>query len=131
VASAEPNKAAIYGISTRRILGDIEGRPRDPDGPPTIASWPECALPQNPGALAVVPRRAPPVNADAGAGADGGSDAGAAPPADGPSYELVAVLPGDRRASAKVVTIDPRPFLRGANLHPPDGPVLEGGSLAE
>lgn len=121
VASAEPNKAAIYGISTRRILGDIQGRPRDPDGPPTLASWPVCALPQNPGALTVVPRRRATPNADAGA------DAGVT---DAPDYEIVAVLPGDRRASAKVVTIDPRPFLRGANLRPADGPVLGAGSLA-
>lgn len=143
VASAEPNKAAIYAISTRRILGDIPGRPKDPDGPPTLSSWPVCALPQNPGALAIVPRRRPttPI-ADAGADAaddgslDGGAEAGAADagttaPADGPSYELVAILPGDRRASAKVVTIDPRPFLRGAGLMPADGPVIEGGSLED
>lgn len=132
VASAEPNKPAIYGISTRRILGDIEGRPRDPDGPVTLSSWPVCALPQNPGALAIVPRRAAAAPADAGsagdAGTDGGADAGT-PTADGPAYEIVAVLPGDRRASAKVITLDPRPFLRGANLLGDGGPVLAGGSL--
>jgi hypothetical protein len=138
VASAEPNKAAIYGISTRRILGDIEGRPRDPDGPVTLASWPVCALPQNPGSLTVVPRRPAAAAADAGA-ADAGAgagdagdagDAGATTPSDVPDYELVAVLPGDRRSSAKVITIDPRPFLRGASLMPADGPVLGAGSLA-
>jgi hypothetical protein len=128
VASAEPNKAAIYGISTRRILGDIQGRPRDPDGPATLASWPVCALPQNPGALTVVPRRNAMVAGDAG-DADAG-DAGATAPLGEASYELVAVLPGDRRSSAKIVTIDPRPFLRGANLMPPDGDVLAAGSLA-
>jgi hypothetical protein len=140
VASAEPNKAAIYGISTRRILGDIQGRPKDPDGPVTLSSWPVCALPQNPGALAIVPRRPPPGGAidagagEAGAGADGGADGGGTDggttaPNAGPAYEIVAVLPGERRASAKVITIDPRPFLRGANVLTDGGPTLAGGSL--
>ncbi len=151
VASAEPNKAAIYGIPTRRILGDQPNFPHDPE-PPTIASWPVCALPQNPGAITVVPRRGAPLPAapsadagdagDAGAAADGGA-------ADLPDYELVVVLPGDRRSSAKIVTIDPRPFRRGSLRRLPDGtpdyasdrfrqepvtlgpgPVLEPGSLA-
>lgn len=134
VASAEPNKPAIYGISTRRILGDIEGRPADPDGPVTLSSWPVCALPQNPGALAIVPRRAAAATGDAGTGeggadaGDAGTDAGATTDG-GPAYEIVAVLPGDRRASAKVITLDPRPFLRGSNLLADGGPVLAGGSL--
>lgn len=131
VASAEPNKAAIYGISTQRILGDIAGRPKHPDGVVTLSSWPVCALPQNPGALAIVPRRPSAAATDAGAGeagSDGGADAG--PTTDtGPSYEIVAVLPGERRASAKVITIDPRPFLRGAKILTDEGPTLPGGSL--
>jgi len=123
VASAEPNKFAIYGIPGHRILGDATGRP-DPEGTPTLTSWPVCALPQRPGALTVVPRR--PVGGDTDAGADV------------PPYELVAVLPGDRTSSAKVVTIDPRPFLRGAPRRLPDGtsadddgpgPVLAPGQL--
>jgi hypothetical protein len=125
VASAEANKAAIYGISTRRILGDIKDRPRDPDGPVTLSSWPVCALPQNPGALAVVPRRS-----SASSDPDAGVDAGGSGQTLETTYELVAVLPGDRRSSAKIVTIDPKPFLRGASLAPPDGPVLAPGSLA-
>lgn len=115
VASAEPNKPAIYGVPTRRVLGDTQGFPRDPEAT-TLGSWPVCVLPQRPGALAIVPRSGAPLPpaGDAGAGDGGAGDAGAAAPAsDLPEYELVAVLPGDRGASAKIVTIDPRPFRRG------------------
>jgi hypothetical protein len=147
VASAEPNKAAIYGVPTRRLLGDTDERfPRDPE-PISIASWPVCALPQNPGALAIVPRRAGAVTApaDAGAGEAGASDAGTGTPATNAlEYDLVVVLPGDRRNSAKIVTIDPKPFRRGGLKHnadgtldfssdpelSPNGPVLQPGSLA-
>ncbi len=118
VASAEPNKAAIYGIPSRRILGD-KGFVPDPEGPVALTSWPVCALPQLPGGLSVVPRPA------------GGGEAGA----DSPPYELVAILPGERRSTAKLVTIDPRPFLRGAGVTTVlrDGseePVPEGATLA-
>lgn len=138
VASAEPNKPAIYGVPTRRILGD-KGFVADPEGPVALTSWPVCALPQAPGVLTVVPRRSASAPADAGAEAGDAGDAGAAAD-DAPPYELVAVLPGDRRSSAKVVTIDPRPFLRGAGVDTvvrdgrdepvPPGPVLAPGSLA-
>jgi hypothetical protein len=107
VGASEPNKAALYGVPTRRILGDTtNGRPADPDGPVTLASWPVCALPQNPGAITIVPRRkdAQPLG-----------DAGAPAP-DTYDYEIVVVLPGDQRSSAKVITLDPRPFLRGAKI---------------
>ncbi|CAN5924277.1 hypothetical protein BH11MYX4_BH11MYX4_27210 [soil metagenome] len=145
VASAEANKPAIYGIPTRRILGDTSGFPRDPD-PVTLGSWPVCALPQNPGAITIVPRRA------ATAGGDAGADAGAAGGELAAQYDIVVVLPGDRQSSAKILTIDPRPFRRGglardkkdptkrdyasdlsgadgevATLN--DGPVLEPGQL--
>ncbi|MBX3189407.1 MAG: hypothetical protein KF819_20455 [Labilithrix sp.] len=121
VASAEPNKAAIYGIPTRRVLGDQRATPDDPE-PVSLASWPVCVLPQNPGALAIVPRRgAPlPVPADAGAGDGGGAGADAGAP-EALEYELVAVLPGDRRNSAKLVTIDTRPFRRGGLPRNADG----------
>lgn len=150
VGSAETNKAAIYGIPTRRLLGDTQGFPHDPE-PPTLGSWPVCALPQNPAALAIVPRRVTPGGgadagtADAEAGVSDAGDAGdaGATPAPAPDYELVVVLPGDRRSSAKIVTIDPRPFLRGGLKRTADGKpdyasdptvtpgdVLEPGSLA-
>lgn len=129
VSSAEPNKFAIYGIPGHRILGD-----KAPGGllrePATLTSWPVCSLPQRPGSLTVVPRRASPGAADAGATAP-------AAPGDVP-YELVAVLPGDRTTPAKVITIDPRPFLRAAPRRLPsgeaiddfgEGPVLAPGQL--
>ena len=143
VASAETNKPAIYGIPTRRILGDTAGFPRDPS-PLSIGSWPVCALPQNPGAISVVPRKA------TIAGGDAGADAGAAGGEIAQQYDLVVVLPGDRLHTAKVLTLDPRPFRRGGlkrdekdptKLDYPsdtsdgdaptlnDGPVLEPGSL--
>lgn len=90
VGAAEVNKPAIYGLPTRLLLGDERENEQN-----TLRSWPVCALPQAPGALSVVPRV--------------GSD-------DPIGYDLVAVLPGDRLNSAKVVVIDPRPFLRGAAI---------------
>lgn len=148
VASAEPNKFAIYGIPGHRILGDDAQRLypiEDTEGPVTLRSWPVCSLPQRPGALSIVPRRTSPVSS--APGADAGSDAGeadAAADAGGApeplAYELVAVLPGDRTTPAKVVTIDPRPFLRGAprrladgTVSNPygDGPTLTPGVLAD
>lgn len=121
VASAEPNKPAIYALPSARILGDkaavrtfdAAGRtidlllPPDPLGAPALTSWPVCSLPQAPSALSVVPR-------------EGGT-----------GYEIVAVLPGDRLASAKVVTIDPRPFLVGAGVIAADaGLSADGGAVA-
>lgn len=124
VASAEVNKAAIYGIPTRRILGDTDNRfPHDPN-PATLGSWPVCVLPQIPAALTIVPRSGAPLPApaDAGAGDAGDAgDAGAAGTPDVPEYEIVVVLPGDRVNSAKIVTIDPRPFRRGGLPRKPDG----------
>ena len=118
VASAEPNKFAIYGIPGHRILGDQAVR-HDPEGPIALSSWPVCALPQRPGSLSVVPRRQAPV-----VGSDGGVDAGTPPSSDLP-YELVAVLPGDRGNSAKVITLDPRPFLRGSPRRDASGAALD------
>lgn len=118
VAAAEPNKFAIYGIAGHRILGDALNR-LDPEGAVTLGSWPVCSLPQRPGSLAMVSR---------GTGLA--------------QYELVAVLPGDRSNSAKIITIDPLPFLRadrrkiytgpnaGQNADNfPDGPTLTPGVL--
>ena len=144
VASAETNKPAIYGIPTRRILGDAAGFQRDPE-PVTLSSWPVCALPQNPGSIMVVPRRSPVVPS-----ADGGTDAGTTSAELPAEYDLVVVLPGDRQNTAKVLTLDPRPFRRGGLARLPDGtpdypsdvsgpdletrtlnegPILEPGSL--
>jgi hypothetical protein len=139
VGAAEPNKAAIYGVPTYTVVGDAQ---RFNSKSITLPNLPVCALPQNPGALTVVQRRAAPAGTtDAGAtdaGADGGTDAG--PPAqDKIDYELVVVLPGDRRSTAKVITIDPRPFIRAIAVDNPgrtiernmlelaDGPTLAPG----
>lgn len=111
VASAEINKPAIYGIPTRRMLGDTAGFPRD-NQPISLGSWPVCALPQNPGAISVVPRRTTNAAGDGGATASGDSDN---------PYDLVVVLPGDRLNSAKVLTLDPRPFRRGGLRRREDG----------
>lgn len=96
VASAEPNKFAIYGLPGHRILGDFiagfTGTP-DPEGSLTLGSWPVCTLPQRPGSLTVVPRGT--LN-------------------DLAAYELVAVLPGNSTDRAKIITIDPKPFLRAS-----------------
>lgn len=148
VSAAESNKAAIYGVPGQRLLGDTPGFPADPDGPVTLASLPVCALPQNPVALAIVPRRASPsITLDAGAPADAGDpdggeagapdagDAGSttqpeagAPEGDG--YDLAVVLAGDRRASAKLLLLDPAPFLRGARVDTTPGPAVAPGALA-
>jgi hypothetical protein len=144
VAAAEPNKFAVYGLPGHRILGDAAGR-RDPQGSTTLASWPVCSLPQRPGSMTVVPRRAALTTPDAG-DADAGApitpaDAGAnnALPLVTAPYDLVVVLPGDRTTPAKIITIDPMPFLRGSprlddNKNPieqfTDGLVLKPGELA-
>jgi hypothetical protein len=147
VGSAEANKPAIYGIPTRRLLGDTDARfaaVSDPE-PVSVASWPVCALEQAPGALTVVPRRAPAPGAAGDAGAGDAGDAGDAGAADSdlPDYELVVVLPGTRTRPAKIVTIDPRPFRRGGlrrladgkpdytSDHLPGEPTLAAGPILE
>jgi len=117
VASAEVNKPAIYAIPGKRILGDS----RSLSGAvPDLTSWPVCALPQKPGAMAIVPRAS---------SADGGGP-------DGVGYEVVVVLPGEGKRGAKVLTIDPAPFLRGAgpDVAPaglPPGATVPPGSLVD
>lgn len=118
VAAAEPNKAAIYGVPGRAILGDSRGTTGR--RAPEITDWPVCALPQRPGAMAIVPR---------GSTADAGSAAGA-------GYELAVVLPGEGSRSSKLLLIDPAPFLRGAGpgvapAELPEGAVIEPGSLVD
>ncbi|MCL2724118.1 MAG: hypothetical protein FWD69_06730 [Polyangiaceae bacterium] len=116
VAAAEVNKPAIYGVPSSRLLGDTPGYPPDPQGQADLRSWPVCALPQKPGALAIVSRTGATTNADAGEGTL--------------DYEIVAALPGDRLNTTKIVTIDPRPFLRGANIAGAgEGSVLDPGAL--
>ncbi len=125
VATSEPNKPAIYAIANRDILGDSQGLPGNQTRPvPKLTSWPVCALPQTPGPIAVIPSLP---SATATGGADAGADGGAASTA--PAYTLSVVLPGDGVRTAKVITIDPTPFLRGAALDPSFGTTVGPGSL--
>jgi hypothetical protein len=136
VASAEANKPAIYALANESILGDSQQLPTGSPSIPLLTSWPVCALPQAPSSIAIVPRAPKPLavtdgdggaadaaaqgdaTAEAGADTDGGANAGAADAGGSAAapydYSVVVVLPGDAVQSAKVVTLDPRPFLKGA-----------------
>lgn len=149
VGSAEPNKFALYGLTNRDILGDSQGLPPNETRPvPRVTSWPVCALPEAPGAVVVVPHAtggapggdagAPPsdggaadADADAGAGA-GGDGGGASPTTSGDDdYDVVVVVPGSDRTNAKLITLDPKPFLRGAGLDTTPGDAVVPGSLGK
>jgi hypothetical protein len=108
VASAEPNKWAIYALPSapptgRGVLGDSYAQPI-----PKLTYWPSCALPQAPSGLLILPRGEDPTL----------------------GYDLAVVFPGSGRAATKIGIIDPAPFLVGAQLDPPGGPSIEPGSLA-
>jgi hypothetical protein len=110
VATAEPNKWAIYALPSAPLKGsdDSHGILGDDYGLsiPKITDWPVCALPQAPSALSILPREGP----------AGG-------------YDLAVVLPGSGRAPTKVALIDPLPFLRGAKLDATPGAAIAPGSL--
>jgi hypothetical protein len=123
VAAAEVNKPAIYAIASRNILGDSQvysqssvGLPvADAPPPPTLPALPVCQLDQAPGAMVVVPHT---VTTDGGAAAT--------------SYELAVVLPGDGAGRrARLVTIDPAPFIRGTGVDTSAGPTYPPGALAK
>jgi hypothetical protein len=105
VASAEPNKPALYAIASHRMLGDaagvlrqgLDGKVIEPHT--TLATWPACSLPEAPAAVAVIKRE--------GIGADD---------ADPFAYYVAALLPGLAGGRARVVTLDVKPFLRGAGV---------------
>lgn len=84
VATADPNKPAIFALPSSRILGDFYS---DQGKPQTIADWPVCALPESPGPVAIVAR-----------------------PGTTLGYELVVVLPGSIRNKPQVLTLDPAYF---------------------
>jgi hypothetical protein len=119
VSSAQPNKPAIYGIPSQHILGDSQWPvpadfPASRLAPPTLPSLPACSLPQVPTALSIVKRDTATT---------------------GPAYEVMAVLAASASGGAKVVTIDPRPFLRAGSgdaggVDGGDaGPAIDPGSL--
>jgi hypothetical protein len=134
VGAAEVNKPAIYGLRNDEVLGDWQSAPGA--SRPKITNWPVCSLPQAPGAMAVVSTQilagtttsTDAGTTDAGTADAGSSDAGTATGSTGLGYELVVVLPGDARTTAKIVTIDPRPFLRGAGELTDAGPSLAPGA---
>jgi hypothetical protein len=127
VTSADPNKPALYGLPSLRMLGaavvtdsgvttvfggaDAEA--------PTLPDWPACSLPQTPGPVIAIPQNPlPPGAINRGPSSQG--------------YILAVVLPGDStiNQAARVVTIDPTPLLRGGGVDIGPGPVIAPGSLA-
>ncbi len=129
VTAGEVNKPALYAIASHRILGDTAGVVRKGlDGqlePPhtTLATWPACSLPDAPTSVTVLKKE--------GLGAQDERDPYA--------YQVAVLLPGGAGAKgpAKIVTLDVKPFLRGAGLPNvglapglTDGPRVEPGSLA-
>lgn len=113
VATAEPNKSAIYALpsappaaqsrDSHGIFGDEYQQ-----SIPKLTDWPVCALPETPSSLAIVQvgegRTAP--------------------------YVLSVVIPGAGRTPTKVAIVDPSPFLRGAGLDATPGITVAPGSLA-
>ncbi len=111
VTSGEPNKPALYAVPGHRILGDDQGGkyPRA-----QLTTWPVCALPEQPTSVAVV-------------------SAATGLTADPYSYQVVVLLPGTGGSSARLLTLDPKPFLRGADVKRadlPDGAKVDPGSLS-
>ena len=128
VATAQVNMPAIYALPSSRILGDSQAGINGLDASslpappvPNLTTWPSCALPEAPGPIAIIPTAG---STDGGVPADAGADAG-------PGYVLSVVLRGDGiSSSAKVVTIDPAPLMRGADVDAGPGPAIAPGSLA-
>jgi hypothetical protein len=123
VAAAEINKPAIYAIASRNILGDSQVYSQSSVGlavadappPPTLPQLPVCQLDQAPGAMVVVPHV---VTADGGAATT--------------TYEIAVVLPGDGAGhKARLVTLDPAPFIRGTGIDTTAGPTYAPGALAK
>ena len=108
VSAAEVNKAAIYAFPSKNILGDTQisqGLAVNlAPPPPTLPALPVCQLDQAPGSMVVVPH--------------------------GDTYELAVVLPGNGLAhKARLVTIDPTPFARGAGVDTSAGETYPPGEL--
>lgn len=116
VATSEVNKPAVYAIPNDRILGDSQGR-GGTVADISLAAWPVCQLPETPVAVTTVAREK--------ASADGGAPTR--------TYEVVVVLAGSRTEPAKVITLDPAPFRRGADpifAAASPGAAIAPGSLA-
>jgi hypothetical protein len=107
VSSRDPNKPAIYGIPTTRLLGDSLAAPpagvpyNGPQPPLQLTDLLACALPQPPEALTIAPLGAQRCQA-------------LHRPPD--CYALVAMLGQFAGVSAKIAAIDPTPLLAGAGI---------------
>ena len=97
VSSRDPNKPAIYGIPSARLLGDSLAAPPagvpygGPQSPLQLTDLFACALPQPPEALTI---------ASLGSG----------------RYVLLAMLGQFGGVPAKIAAIDPTPLLAGAGI---------------
>ncbi len=113
VSSSDPKKPAIYALPTERVLGPLDDvTPIEARPPMVLTSWPACALPEEPGAITIVPHPE--------------RGANEAP------YDVVVALPGreGRDGGGKLLVLDPRPFARGAGLDTSAGDAVAPGSLA-
>jgi hypothetical protein len=127
VAAAEVNKPAIYGLPSTLILGNSQELDSGltPE-PPLLTTWPVCALPGAPSSITIIAQPPPEPTLDAGKPADAGmgkADSGSGDAgSDEAPYVLSVMLPGTQEGlPARLVTIDPRPLLRG-------GGVIDGGA---
>ncbi len=113
VSSGDAKKPALYAIPTEQVLGPLDAAtPESARLPLALTSWPACALPEEPGAIAIVPHPERPITE--------------AP------YDVLVALPGraGRDGGGKVIVLDPRPFARGAGLDATSGTSIGRGSLA-
>lgn len=109
VTSAEASKPGLFAIASEKMLGDDQGT-----GKTSLTTWPSCSLPGAPTSVAVL------------------FEEGLAAAGKNPADSRVAVLiPGTAGNRSKIVTMDVKPFLRGAGIDAglPPGPSVEPGSL--
>jgi hypothetical protein len=133
VSSASPRSPAIYAIDNRRLLGDSTAVQTPPL---TLVNLTACALSQPPLALAIASVPGVP-DVDGGApdggapdgGVDGGvPDGGAASPVPA-SYAIIALLGTQGSAGARIVAIDPTPFIDGTQTPGTLPPCVIEGSV--
>jgi hypothetical protein len=119
VSSATGNKPALFAIDSTRLLGDSTAVKSTPL---QLTDLLACELPQAPLALAIAsnPAAAPDGGAAAtdggAAGADGGANAGVTAPV---TYSVLALLDAQDNVPARLVAIDPTPFITSKTTHQP------------
>jgi hypothetical protein len=136
VSSASPRSPAIYAIDNRRLLGDSTAVQT---APLTLVNLTACALSQPPLALAIASvgnqSELSGSGADGGLGVDGGRGADGGSVADGGSgsgkapYAIIALLGTQGSADAKIVAIDPTPFIDGSQTPGALPPCVIEGSV--